>query len=426
MKTKLFVFILFFVFYSVQTFAESEKFIFLSPGQEKKIQFSAGQRIKLKTQKTTVLRAVPQGQSVLIKALKLGKGHILINEQFYSIVVVAPADLDFILKFFQAKDEFLGLQIAFRDKKIILTGTLYKLSELIQISTLQKKYKTIFENHLDVTDEIAVEVREKIQSEMLAHKLPSENIFFTKPWTIRIKAKTDFARYTNVLNLFGAEAIKDDEAIDIKPLVKVEIAVAEMKKDFKRTLGVKWPSSYSAEILADGSKRYGDLIFQADALENQGFGKVLAKPNILCRSGGEAEFLAGGEFPIKVLNYKSRDVIWKRYGVLLKIKPLADRSGRISLQLNTEISSIDVSKAVDGIPGLFTNRVSSHFDLKQSQTIALSGMFKSENQQQRQGLPWLSQIPIFGLLFSSQDYIENKSELVIFVRPSVVLREENL
>jgi pilus assembly protein CpaC len=140
----------------------------------------------------------------------------------------------------------------------------------------------------------------------------------------------------------------------------------------------------------------------------------------LCRSGKEAQFLAGGELPIKITAHKRQDVVWKKYGVLLKIKPVADFSGRMSIALETEVSTIDTSNTVDGLPGLLTNRIESHFDLKESRTIALSGLIKHQSGQSSQGLPGLSSVPILGSLFASREFRDDKTELVVFVTPEVV------
>ena len=152
--------------------------------------------------------------------------------------------------------------------------------------------------------------------------------------------------------------------------------------------------------------------------------RVLARPNLLCRSGKEAEFVAGGEFPIKIFNYRQQDVVWKRYGIVLKIKPKADASGRISLGLETEVSTIDPAHTVDGIPGMLTNRVASYFDLTRPRTIVLSGLLKNEDSVHNAGVPGLSGLPILGPLFGSKEWKENRTELVIFVRPSIVSEEE--
>jgi len=203
-------------------------------------------------------------------------------------------------------------------------------------------------------------------------------------------------------------------------LVKVQITVAEVKKDAFLSYGVQWPSNYTAQVIpgATAAENSG-LSIALQALESKGLGRVLARPNLLCRSGKEAEFVAGGEFPIKIMNFKIQDIVWKRYGILLKIKPMADFSGRMSISLETEISNLD-GHSVDGIPGLLTNRVQSHFDLSESKTIALSGLIKSESTESQVGLPGLARIPILGSLFSSKDFRENRTELVIFVKPEIV------
>ncbi|RYZ78230.1 MAG: type II and III secretion system protein, partial [Proteobacteria bacterium] len=152
----------------------------------------------------------------------------------------------------------------------------------------------------------------------------------------------------------------------------------------------------------------------------QGKGRILASPTLLCRSGKEAEFLAGGEFPIRMMNLRMQDVVWKKYGVQMKVRPKADSSGRMSIALDIEVSTIDGSRGVDGIPAMLTNRMSSHFDLSKPQTIALSGLIKNEESNRQAGLPLLSRIPVLGALFSSRDFQENRSELIIFVRPSIV------
>ena len=146
---------------------------------------------------------------------------------------------------------------------------------------------------------------------------------------------------------------------------------------------------------------------------------LLASPNLMCKSGKEATFFAGGEFPIKTIGEKYGTVVWKQYGINLKIKPLIDSIGQISLEIETEVSSIDKSREIDGVPAMHSHKVSSFFDLTKSQTIILSGLIKSETGTSSEGLPYLSQLPVLGRLFSSKDYLDNKTELVIFVTPKL-------
>jgi pilus assembly protein CpaC len=114
------------------------------------------------------------------------------------------------------------------------------------------------------------------------------------------------------------------------------------------------------------------------------------------------------------------EVIWKKHGVILKIKPIADLSGRMSIDIETEVSMVQPRSRAEGLPSLSTNRIKTHFDLEGSRTVALSGLLKSVEGRGRSGLPILSELPILGPLFSSRDYLEERTELVFFVTPKLV------
>ena len=92
----------------------------------------------------------------------------------------------------------------------------------------------------------------------------------------------------------------------------------------------------------------------------------------------------------------------------------------MNIALETEVSTLDFAHAVNGVPGLLVNRVSNQFNLKGSETIALSGLLQSEKGRNREGWPLLSRIPILGRLFSSQSYRRSESELIIFVTPKLI------
>lgn len=162
------------------------------------------------------------------------------------------------------------------------------------------------------------------------------------------------------------------------------------------------------------------IMVELQALESEGHGQIFANPTLIARSGSEAEFLAGGEFPIRLVGFGSRNVEWKKHGVLLKFKPLADHSGNMSIEVTTELSVVDPASSVDGIPGLKTNRIQSHFDIHGSRTIALSGLIRRDLARSFEGLPGLQRIPILGELFKSRNFNKGHSELFVFVTPEVI------
>jgi pilus assembly protein CpaC len=65
-------------------------------------------------------------------------------------------------------------------------------------------------------------------------------------------------------------------------------------------------------------------------------------------------------------------------------------------------------------------RAKTTIELRDGQSFAIAGLLQSDLQNQIDGLPWLADIPVLGLLFSSRGYQENQTELVIIVTPRLV------
>ena len=231
--------------------------------------------------------------------------------------------------------------------------------------------------------------------------------------------KRDRDFWTRMFHPYGLSLYFSKDKVFLSPMVRVQIYITEVSKSWQRQSGIKWPESLKAHIFPLSFSRE-DLFVQLQALENRGEGQILASPNLICRSGSEARFLSGGEFPIKTSGYENGRVVWKPHGVMLNIKPLAERSGNMRIELSAEVSLIDNAHSIEGIPALKTNRIFSHFNLKQKTTLALSGLILQDSGHSSDQTPGLSQIPLLGRLFQSKNFKEQKSELIIFVTPEVL------
>lgn len=373
-----------------------------------------------------LLQAEAIGSTLVLKALKEGATNIKIDEVLYHVQILHPQKKTAMIELERSLKEILGLKISVENGDLYVSGNLYRFSDWLRLSQGMKTVPASYKMKAHLTASAQKEAQNFFSELFKNSKVPPQTLIFSPSVEIRVSSTDLYQRkYELLLQPFGIQVIKDASSIEIAPTIKVEITVAEIKRDLSLKYGLRWPSAYSAKIINTGETIFDELPFNLAALEGQGLGKVLASPNIICRSGKEAEFLAGGEFPIKIMNYKMQDIVWKRYGILLRVKPLADAAGRISLSIETEVSTVDESRKVDDVPGILTNRVSSHFDLTKPQTIALSGLIKSEDSKSSEGLPLLSRLPILGPLFSSKDFKENRSELVIFVRPSLLDENES-
>jgi pilus assembly protein CpaC len=161
---------------------------------------------------------------------------------------------------------------------------------------------------------------------------------------------------------------------------------------------------------------------------NNGDAYVLATPELSARSGGKAEFLAGGQIPIisPASASSPASVTFKDYGIKLVIEPVADAKNNVSALLRTEVSNVDNSVAVGGNPGFLTRKTDSEFNVKTGETIVLSGLVNTEIQKDISKLPGLGDLPVLGSLFRSKNFRSGRTDLVIFVTPSVIDPASNL
>ncbi len=154
---------------------------------------------------------------------------------------------------------------------------------------------------------------------------------------------------------------------------------------------------------------------------NNGDALILASPVLSTRSGGEAEFLSGGEVPLPSTNTTGQsNVEFKEFGIKLKIKPVANDSGVIQANVETSISTVDQSLAVNNIPGFRTRKTQADISIHDGETLVISGLVNSQTAKDASGIAWLRDLPVLGPLFRSTTFRNEKSELVIFVTPRVI------
>jgi pilus assembly protein CpaC len=175
-----------------------------------------------------------------------------------------------------------------------------------------------------------------------------------------------------------------------------------------------------------GADAFQYLGFTLKALETEGLVNILAEPNLTAVSGETAGFLAGGEFPVPVGRDREGNIIieFKQFGVSLNFRPLVLSEDRISLQLKTEVSSLDFSNAEQAgdltIPGLDVRKASTTVEVPSGATLMIAGILQSETLKNISGLPGVKNTPILGDLMSSDSFTRSETELVVMVTPYLV------
>jgi pilus assembly protein CpaC len=157
-----------------------------------------------------------------------------------------------------------------------------------------------------------------------------------------------------------------------------------------------------------------------NALAQEGKTTILAEPQLSARNGSKANFLAGGEIPYAISTINGPTVQYKPYGIKLEILPRVDRNGTIRAAIDTEYSQIDASVTSAGCPALLTRKTNTEFNVRNGETIVLSGLVQRENSTNVDKVPFLGDVPVLGALFKSKKFQNKETELVIFVTPTVV------
>lgn len=260
------------------------------------------------------------------------------------------------------------------------------------------------------------------------------------------------AKYPNILNLTRVQPAVASQ------MVYMKVRIMEMKKTLTENLGINWnvldgipgPSfefgietdrrkstilNNSQMDVPQSLKKSGNTNLTTatgyfgiatglgsviNLYESTGDAVTLAEPRLSTRSGGTAEFLAGGEFPVPVTNsLGGSNVEFKKYGISLHIAPVVDDQRNILAHIETEISDIDPGSAVNKIPGVLTRRTYTDVSLRAEETLVIAGLVQDLAFKSYNNVKWLNELPVLGALFKSKDYQNRQTELVIFITPYV-------
>ncbi|MCE5300259.1 MAG: type II and III secretion system protein [Spirochaetia bacterium] len=168
----------------------------------------------------------------------------------------------------------------------------------------------------------------------------------------------------------------------------------------------------------------GRINLLVDFLVKKNYAKLLAKPKLLAADGESARFQSGGEVPLVTVNAQGQaSVDWKKYGVMLEIKPRMEKDGMIRAEIKAEVSNLDYVNAVNFgtsiMPAVKTRWAETKIVVEPDSTMVIAGLIENEEIKVTDGVPVLSGIPLLGELFKSTHTETKKTELVIFVTPGV-------
>jgi pilus assembly protein CpaC len=253
--------------------------------------------------------------------------------------------------------------------------------------------------------------------------------------------------------------------IEAEDQVTLKVTVAEVSRQVLKQLGFNSnisgangsisfqnPTNLGASVNAFGdASAIGsvgglDIATFVNAMEQAGVMRTLAEPSLTAISGQQAKFNVGGEFRITSKQDIDEDGGVTRqtesvdYGIELNFKPVVLSPGRISLNIETNVSEPTFEGSVVNPGGFLRNSLgkvvgnrsgatymgirkreaSTTVELPSGGSIVIAGLVRDDIRQATSGYPGLARLPILGTLFRSKDFQRNETELVIIATPYLV------
>ncbi len=376
-----------------------ERQITLAVGRTEILRFAHVKRVAVGNGEVASVKVLEDSKQVLLIALKPGITDMRVwhNHRIdsYAIRVVAHTAAAIAERINARLQGVEGVEVVTRDDRVILEGRTFNQQDTARVAAVSKA----FPNALNFVS-------------------PAQ---FTMQGMIRLDVKVLEINRTGLTDV----GIDWDNAVN--GLTFGYIRNFHTNPYFNSTLNPISPdlgnsaSSFNrrgAATYAGIATRFGSVI---NLLVQNGLARLLAEPKLSCKSGGSAQFVVGGEVPIPVTNTDGAiSVTFKEFGVILKMSPVSDRDGYVSTKVDVEVSTIDPSITVLGIPGFATRKTQTEMNVRDGETMVLAGLMSSETSKNVDKVPGVGHLPIIGELFKSRQFRNRETELVVFVTPHLV------
>lgn len=174
-----------------------------------------------------------------------------------------------------------------------------------------------------------------------------------------------------------------------------------------------------------------------NALETQGNANILSTPSLLTLDNEEAFITVGQQVPFVTGSYSNtggtdgarnpfQTIERQSVGVTLKVTPQVNEGDAVVLDIVQEVSSISAQILVASDVITNERKIETKVLANDSDIVVLGGLVKEDIQDSTQGVPLLSSIPLLGRLFRNDVVTVTKSNLLVFIRPTIIRDDEDL
>ncbi|MDY6904014.1 MAG: type IV pilus secretin PilQ [Thermodesulfobacteriota bacterium] len=280
-------------------------------------------------------------------------------------------------------------------------------------------------------------------SDILPHLEP----LLTARGHVKVDSRTNQVIMTDVAERIEKATEIISKIDKVTPQVMIKARIVETTTNFAREFGTEWgwsnsPGTYrddwggtlsydvamnnlasTVNTLGINFARLVGTPFSLDArlslMESSGEVKIISTPKIMTLDNKEAAISQGQEIPYTTVDDGEADTKFKDANLELKVTPHVTPDNRISMKINIVEKELGETGVSDE-PPINTKEALTELLVNDGDTVVIGGILQETKSEGSRGLPWLRHIPLLGKLFSRDIKRENKSELLIFITPTVV------
>jgi MSHA type pilus biogenesis protein MshL len=235
--------------------------------------------------------------------------------------------------------------------------------------------------------------------------------------------------------------------------VLIDAKIVQVELDDSLTMGIDWKLALKhltaeqtltaglttggkitvSAILGDRSRTFDAVI---DALKEIGKTELISSPRITALDGQEAKIMVGTKeayitattvTPASGAVTTAEQVNFVDVGIQLYVTPCINKDGFVTMKIRPVVSSVSsrikTTASPDGVPIVKTSEAETSVSVKDGVTLVMGGLIEDRIVKTEDRIPLLGDIPVLGLPFRKTQNEKKKTELVIFLTPTVISGE---
>ncbi|MBN2526605.1 MAG: hypothetical protein JXR76_09430 [Deltaproteobacteria bacterium] len=248
-----------------------------------------------------------------------------------------------------------------------------------------------------------------------------------------VSSESELNRITQILDLYPGQAlslVQVGATVQPRTNIRLDLTFVEFHTSDDIAGGINWPGNFgtgNAQFTLDlisgtpqaSYKVVNQMMPSLHAAQARGIAKIRKQAHLMTTEGNSATYSSGGEINIPIAGSQAAELRSIQYGCNLTVLPHIDEQAKlIDLEVEAEVS--ELSDTNQDAPGRTISKVKTLVHLGLGQSIVLSGLDSQTESKTKNGLPFLSRIPIFGMLFGTHQKRQEKVTGIIAITPVVI------